>query len=168
MRRGILAQLAAALAARACAHSIATPFLLLSTGCQLLGRVQPAALALAQPQAVADSAAEQADEQQASQPPQPPQPPALPPELERWRGHNGAPPLPWGAPLLPAAALRRGLGFYGSGGRLERVVAALMRGEPATVVTIGGSVARGAGSSREDRAFPARFAAFLNATWPHP
>ena len=38
----------------------------------------------------------------------------------------------------------------------------------AVQVTIGGSVARGAGSTRPERAFPAMFFSFLNATFPHP
>lgn len=83
----------------------------------------------------------------------------------QWRGVR-PPPLPW-PPLLSPAQLRRGLGFYGSGQRIERVVAALMGGAPITAVAVGGSIARGAGSSREEWAFPARFFAFLNATWPH-
>ena len=35
-------------------------------------------------------------------------------------------------------------------------------------VTIGGSVARGAGSTHPERAFPAMFFSFLNASFPHP
>lgn len=83
------------------------------------------------------------------------------------RGARQAPPLPW-PPLLSPAQLRRGLGYYGSGERVERVAAALAAGRPVTAVVVGGSVARGAGSSRPDRAFPARFFQFLNASWPHP
>ncbi|KAL4855511.1 hypothetical protein ACK3TF_003849 [Chlorella vulgaris] len=48
-------------------------------------------------------------------------------------------PVPWPS-VLREAQLRRGLGYYGSGARLERVVAQLMAGEPIVAATVGGSV----------------------------
>lgn len=92
-------------------------------------------------------------------------PPLQPQQLP----HSGrrAPPLPW-PPLLSPSQLRRGLGYYGSGERVERVAAALQAGRPITAVVVGGSISKGAGSSRPDRAFPARFFEYLNASWPHP
>ena len=45
-------------------------------------------------------------------------------------------PLPW-APVLSAAQLKRGLSFYGTGQRTERVVAKLMAGQPITAVGSG-------------------------------
>ncbi|KAI7839277.1 hypothetical protein COHA_006975 [Chlorella ohadii] len=85
-------------------------------------------------------------------------------ELEKWRQPVQ---LPW-PPVLSELQLKRGLAYYGGGQRMERVAAALMAGQPITAVTIGGSVARGAGSTRPERAFPAMFFSFLNATFPHP
>ncbi|KAI7842255.1 hypothetical protein COHA_003896 [Chlorella ohadii] len=76
-------------------------------------------------------------------------------------------PLPW-APVLSAAQLKRGLSFYGTGQRLERLVAKLMAGQPITAVTIGGSVTWGAGATnRTTHSFPARFFEFLSAAFPH-
>lgn len=111
---------------------------------------------------------EQPQLQQQTAQPQPempaPPPPQLPPHIVKWR--TRPPPLPW-MPLLSPAQLRRGLGFYGSGTRIERVAAALMAGQPVTAVVVGGSISKGAGSSREPLAFPARFFEFLNATFPN-
>jgi hypothetical protein len=59
---------------------------------------------------------------------------------------DDAMPVPW-PPVLQEAQLRRGLGYYGSGARLERVVAKLMAGEPIVAATVGGSVTVGSGSS---------------------
>ncbi|EFN58305.1 expressed protein [Chlorella variabilis] len=76
------------------------------------------------------------------------------------------PPLPW-EPLLTAAQLRRGLSFYGSGARIERVAAKLLAGQPITAVTLGASVTRGHGASSVESGYPSRFFDFLNASFPH-
>lgn len=76
------------------------------------------------------------------------------------------PPPPW-QPLLRPAELQRGLAFYGSGARIQRVAARLLAGEPIKAFTIGGSVTRGAGASSPDTTFAERFFAFLNSTFPH-
>ena len=76
------------------------------------------------------------------------------------------PPLPW-EPLLTAAQLRRGLSFYGSGARIERVAAKLLAGQPITAVTLGASVTRGHGASSMESGYPSRFFDFLNASFPH-
>lgn len=84
------------------------------------------------------------------------------------RAHAVLPlPLPW-QPLLSAGQVRRGLGFYGSGRRIERVASRLLAGEPITAVTLGGSVTVGTGSSTySTHSYPARFFQFLNASFPH-
>ena len=87
---------------------------------------------------------------------EPPPPRPAPPPL----------PLPW-QPLLTPAQLKRGLSFYGSGGRIERVAARLLAGEPITAVTLGASITRGHGASGEAMRFPLRFFSFLNASFPH-
>lgn len=46
------------------------------------------------------------------------------------------PPLPWACVLMPKQ-LRRGLSYYGSGARIERLAARLLSGEAITAVTIG-------------------------------
>lgn len=74
--------------------------------------------------------------------------------------------MPWD-PLLTASEVQRGLGYYGSGRRLEEVVAKLMRGEPIRAYTLGGSVTKGSGSSEDELAYPGRFFEFLNKTFPH-
>ncbi|KAL4442048.1 hypothetical protein ABPG77_011309 [Micractinium sp. CCAP 211/92] len=80
-------------------------------------------------------------------------------------------PVPW-QPLLSNAARRRGLAFYGSGRRIERVAARLLAGLPITAATLGGSVTVGAGSSGQKggskpNAYPQLFFRFLNASFPH-
>ncbi|KAL4440672.1 hypothetical protein ABPG77_000381 [Micractinium sp. CCAP 211/92] len=82
------------------------------------------------------------------------------------RRRPGLPPPPW-RPLLRSEELQRGLAFYGSGARIQRVASKLLAGHPIKAFTIGGSVTRGAGASSPDRSFPERFFAFLNATFPH-
>ncbi|KAI3430755.1 hypothetical protein D9Q98_009167 [Chlorella vulgaris] len=80
---------------------------------------------------------------------------------------DDAMPVPW-PPVLQEAQLRRGLGYYGSGARLERVVAKLMVGEPIVAATVGGSVTVGSGSSNlTENGYAPRFFHFLNATFPH-
>lgn len=87
----------------------------------------------------------------------PPPPPLPPPPL----------PLPWPA-VLRERQLKRGMGFYGSGARVERLVARLQAGQPIVAATLGGSVSWGAGASnRTATSYPARFFQFLNATFPH-
>jgi hypothetical protein len=76
------------------------------------------------------------------------------------------PPLPW-APVLTRAQLRRGLSFYGSGERIERVAAKLMAGEPITIVTLGASVTRGQGASEEATAYPSLLFDFISNNFPH-
>ncbi|PSC68097.1 CRT (chloroquine-resistance transporter)-like transporter [Micractinium conductrix] len=76
-------------------------------------------------------------------------------------------PLPWQR-LLSPAQLRRGLSFYGSGRRIERVAARLLAGKPIKAITLGGSVTSGAGASNISvTSFPALFFTYLNATFPH-
>lgn len=74
--------------------------------------------------------------------------------------------MPW-EPVLNASQLRRGLSFYGSGARIERVAAKLLAGQPIVAVTLGGSVTRGAGASNISRNYPSRFFDFIRATFPH-
>lgn len=80
-------------------------------------------------------------------------------------------PLPW-QPLLSTAARRRGIAFYGSGRRMERVAARLLAGLPITAAMLGGSVTVGAGSSGQKggskpNSYPQLFFRFLNASFPH-
>ncbi|PSC68096.1 hypothetical protein C2E20_8274 [Micractinium conductrix] len=78
-----------------------------------------------------------------------------------------APPLPW-KPLLSPGQLRRGLAFYGSGRRIERVAARLLAGQAITAVTLGGSVTIGAGSTRTNvTSYAPMFFQFLNFSFPH-
>ena len=78
-----------------------------------------------------------------------------------------APPLPW-KPLLSPGQLRRGLAFYGSGRRIERVAARLLAGQAITAVTLGGSVTIGAGSTRTNvTSYAPMFFQFLNSSFPH-
>jgi hypothetical protein len=74
--------------------------------------------------------------------------------------------MPWD-PLLSASEAKRGVGYYGSGKRLEAVVGKLMRGEPISAYTIGGSVTKGSGSSEDEFAYPGRFFEFINKNFPH-
>jgi hypothetical protein len=74
--------------------------------------------------------------------------------------------LPW-APLLSASEVQRGVGYHGSGRRLEALAAKLLRGEPIRAYTIGGSVTCGSGSSSDAASYPGRFFQFINATFPH-
>jgi hypothetical protein len=70
--------------------------------------------------------------------------------------------------VLRERQLKRGMGFYGSGARVERLVARLQAGQPIVAATLGGSVSWGAGASnRTSTSYPARFFQFLNATFPH-
>ena len=85
------------------------------------------------------------------------------PSASQW---HVPPPLPW-KPLLTAAQLRRGLSFYGSGARIERVAARLLAGQPITAVTVGGSVTRGAGASKVSKQYPEMFFQFIQSTFPH-
>ena len=80
--------------------------------------------------------------------------------------HLRLPPPPW-RPILHPSQLQRGLAFYGSGGRIERVAAKLLAGRPIKAFTTGGSVTNGGGASSDATAYPARFFKFLNATFPH-
>lgn len=74
--------------------------------------------------------------------------------------------MPW-KPLLAASEVQRGIGYYGSGGRLEAVVAKLLRGEAITAYALGGSVTKGSGASSEETAYPGRFFEFIRKTFPH-
>ncbi|PSC75343.1 hypothetical protein C2E20_1137 [Micractinium conductrix] len=77
------------------------------------------------------------------------------------------PPLPWACVLMPKQ-LRRGLSYYGSGARIERLAARLLSGEAITAVTIGGSVTLGRGASDEAAtSYAALFFRYLNETFPH-
>lgn len=70
--------------------------------------------------------------------------------------------------MLSEAQLRRGLAYYGSGTRLERLVARLAEGQRVTAVALGGSVTVGAGASaRGLTGYVPRFFSFLNASFPH-
>lgn len=70
--------------------------------------------------------------------------------------------------MLSEAQLRRGLAYYGSGTRLERLVARLAAGQRITAVALGGSVSVGAGASAMNQtAYVPRFFRFLNASFPH-
>lgn len=75
--------------------------------------------------------------------------------------------LPW-KPLLSRAELRRGLAYYGSGARLQALVAKLLAGQPVKVFALGGSVTGGGGSSYPPAtAYVSRFFQWINATFPH-
>ena len=99
-------------------------------------------------------------------PPPTPHPPTQKPATTYPSQWLHPPALPWD-PLLTRDRLRRGLSFYGSGRRVERVAAQLMAGRPLTAVTIGGSVTRGGGASNEAAQFPEMFFHFINSTFPH-
>ncbi|KAI3436557.1 hypothetical protein D9Q98_005973 [Chlorella vulgaris] len=66
--------------------------------------------------------------------------------------------------LLTAA---RGLAYYGSGARIERVAGKLLDGQRIKAFTIGGSVTSGAGASDVSRNYASRFFHFINTTFPH-
>ncbi|GAB4816347.1 hypothetical protein N2152v2_003393 [Parachlorella kessleri] len=72
---------------------------------------------------------------------------------------------PW---ALPVGDRRRGLVYRGSGKQLEHVAGKLLAGQPITAVAIGGSITAGMGSMGREFAWPGRFRAWLNATFPHP
>ncbi|KAL4448549.1 hypothetical protein ABPG75_005768 [Micractinium tetrahymenae] len=76
------------------------------------------------------------------------------------------PTLPW-QPLLGQHEVARGLSYWGSGERLQRVAAKLLAGQPIKAYTLGGSVTMGRGASRRDLNYAARFFEFLNHTFPH-
>ncbi|KAI7839286.1 hypothetical protein COHA_006984 [Chlorella ohadii] len=81
---------------------------------------------------------------------------ALPPRLR----------VPW-QPALSKEERLRGLSYYGSGLRLQRVAAKLLAGQPIKVVMLGGSVTGGGGASAPDLAYAARFFQFVNTSFPH-
>ena len=74
--------------------------------------------------------------------------------------------LPW-APLLSEEEQRQGVSHGGGGARLRAVARKLLAGQPITAVTLGGSITYGHGCDDLALAYPSRFFAFLNATWPH-
>lgn len=74
--------------------------------------------------------------------------------------------MPW-QPLLSHREVRRGLSYYGSGERLQALVAKLQAGQPIKAFTLGGSVTKGQGASAAEQGYPSRFFEFMNATWPH-
>lgn len=76
------------------------------------------------------------------------------------------PPPPW-QPLLEPHVLQRGLAYYGSGARIERVAGKLLDGQRIKAFTIGGSVTSGAGASDVSRNYASRFFHFINTTFPH-
>lgn len=74
--------------------------------------------------------------------------------------------VPW-PPALSKEELLRGLSYYGSGLRLQRVAAKLLAGQPIKVYMLGGSVTGGGGATAPDLAYAARFFHFINASFPH-
>lgn len=74
--------------------------------------------------------------------------------------------VPW-QPALSKEERLRGLSYYGSGLRLQRVAAKLLAGQPIKVVMLGGSVTGGGGASAPDLAYAARFFQFVNTSFPH-
>ncbi|KAL4421416.1 hypothetical protein ABPG75_010707 [Micractinium tetrahymenae] len=131
----------------------------------------------AQQQQSKGASAQQADQQQQQQgrqqekeqPPQseqqqPRQQPGQGPgSLEAWAERLR---VPWG-PLLTQEEAARGLTYYGSGERLQRVAAKLLAGKPIKVFTLGASVTRGIGATKPGRSYPQRLFQFLNASFPH-
>ncbi|KAL4421917.1 hypothetical protein ABPG77_005201 [Micractinium sp. CCAP 211/92] len=85
-------------------------------------------------------------------------PPALPgPDLH----------VPW-TPMLTEQDVARGLAYWGSGRRLQAVAAKLLAGKPIKVVTLGGAVAQGRGTSdAAATSYPSRLFQFINASFPH-
>lgn len=83
----------------------------------------------------------------------------------------GEPPVrhlhtPW-EPLLTRDEVRRGLAYYGSGRRMQRVAAKLLAGRPIKVFTLGGSVTKGSGSSSPAGSYASRLFQLINSTFPH-
>ena len=74
--------------------------------------------------------------------------------------------VPW-EPLLTREELLRGLAYYGSGLRLQRVAAKLLAGQPLRVYMLGASVTGGGGASAPGLGYVPRFFQFLNASFPH-
>lgn len=74
--------------------------------------------------------------------------------------------VPW-EPVLSKEELLRGLSYYGSGLRMQRVAAKLLAGQPLKVYMLGGSITGGGGASAPQLAFAARFFHFINASFPH-
>ncbi|KAL4429381.1 hypothetical protein ABPG77_005155 [Micractinium sp. CCAP 211/92] len=74
--------------------------------------------------------------------------------------------MPW-KPLLSHRDVRRGLSYYGSGDRLQALLAKLQAGRPIKAYTLGGSVTKGQGASAPEKGYASRFFEFINATWPH-
>ncbi|PRW45267.1 hypothetical protein C2E21_6426 [Chlorella sorokiniana] len=108
---------------------------------------------------VGEPAAAAAEQQAAAQPaPLIAQPPPLrtlsfPPE---WQ------------PLLTREERLRGISYWGSGGRLQRVAQKLLTGQPVKVFTLGGSVTSGGGSSSSTKlGYVPRFFEFLQHNFPH-
>lgn len=75
--------------------------------------------------------------------------------------------LPW-APLLTDDERARGITHYGSGARMRRVAAKLLRGQPIKAFTVGGSVTFGHGvPDAQLQSYPARLFQFVEANYPN-
>ena len=74
--------------------------------------------------------------------------------------------VPW-QPRLTSEEVKRGLSYYGSGDRLERVAAKLMAGRPIKIFTLGGSVTKGQGSTATEAAYPAQLFDFIKSNFPN-
>ncbi len=74
--------------------------------------------------------------------------------------------LPW-EPLLTRDELLRGMAFYGTGRRLQRMARKLLDGQPVKIATLGGSITKGSGATGPEASYPARFFEALNASFPH-
>ena len=74
--------------------------------------------------------------------------------------------LSWEA-LLTRDELLRGMAFYGTGRRLQRMARKLLDGQPVKVAMLGGSITKGSGASGPEASYPSRFFEALNASFPH-
>lgn len=71
-------------------------------------------------------------------------------------------------PLLTREERLRGISYWGSGGRLQRVAQKLLAGQPVKVFTLGGSVTSGGGSSSSTRlGYVPKFFEFLQHNFPN-
>ena len=71
-------------------------------------------------------------------------------------------------PLLTREEQRRGISYWGSGGGMQRLAGKLLAGQPVKVLSLGGSVTSGGGSSNSARmGYVPRFFDFLRHNFPH-
>lgn len=75
-------------------------------------------------------------------------------------------PLPWRV-LTTEEERLRGMTYYGSGQRLQRVASKLLAGRPIKLATLGGSVTLASFLHRQGRSYSALLFRFVNESFPH-